>query len=101
MAYRINLNSKTHDYTPQIASILSQLRDGPRLSSDLPKSPSALIEAESLGLCRAACLERHTTSDRSVWQWSVTPAGKAWLKAHPIPKSRSRSVSTTLETDNG
>jgi len=88
MAYRINLNSKTHDYTRQVAAILLLLRSGPRLANELPKFPSALIEAESLGLCGAQCIAHHGAAP-SVWEWSITPEGKRWLKAPPGPRGPS------------
>jgi len=92
MANRVNLKFGARDYTREILAILSQLRDGPRLASELPQSASALIQAEAEGLCSAQCIERHNSGLPSIWRWSITPAGKQWLKAHPTPKARSRSV---------
>jgi hypothetical protein len=96
MSFRVNLSSKPRDYTRDIATLLLHLRDDSKLASELPKLPSALIEAEALGLCRAQCLERFGAAP-SIWRWSITPAGKRWLKAHPTPKPRSRSVGSTSE----
>lgn len=38
-----------------------------------------------------------TIARTALSRWSITPEGKRWLKAHPAPKARSRSVSTTSE----
>jgi hypothetical protein len=68
----------------EIAQLLEALAQGPRLVTDLPKFPNALMVAESMGLCSAQCLERGkftaTSNDRATWQWNITQKGRIWLK---------------------
>ena len=81
------------DYTGQIASILSALGDGPKLAHQLPKRPSALIEAEALGLAKAERWGTRATANagsETLWRWSITQAGRQWLKE----RSGTRGAST-------
>ena len=89
---KLNLRIERQDYSRQVASILRALLDGPRVANHLPKCPSALIEAEAMGLCSAVCLRREPTRTcnaiKSIWEWQITAAGRQWLKTHPA-KGRS------------
>jgi len=64
-----------------IALVLRALRSGPLLASEMPHHPNATMVAESHGLCRGDCIER-SNSVRSTWRWSITAAGRLWLKAY-------------------
>ncbi len=100
---KLNLTLQRIDYDRQICAILGALRDGPRLAHQLPRFASALIEAESAGLCSAVCLERHTEycnrGARSIWEWRITPAGVRWLKSHPAKGRRPKQTGVCQNPD--
>jgi len=68
-----------HDYTAHVKILLRALSVGPHLATQLPKLPSALVVAESRGLCRGRCVSQGVGAERSAWLWSITEAGRQWL----------------------
>jgi len=98
---RLNFKLSSTDYKVRIAALLRMLLDGPKLATELPKSPNELIEAESLGLCHAECMAKHNdTTKPSVWRWSIQPSGVRWLRARDL-ESRQRGRRSRREQRSG